>query len=532
MMRAKSYWLVIFLTILSLCSGTTWAQTTQDSGTVRFANRDIVTLQATILEQTPQDRQEQITERLNSLSGETLLKPLGNEPYRFHDLTGIAITHQGYPIIVIFSDDIPPDGPPLNIVAAQVKERLQEAMLASYEQENMVSNSIGVGLSILATIIFVAALWLVQRGWQFVFKKLNKRTSLLTSKKILSWHTLLIIVERYLLKGISIIIGFILGYAWLTFVLIQFPYTEPWGQQLGNSILGLVEQFSDGILDALPGVVTIIAILIVARLVHHFLNFIFDGVLRKNIMLPGLHPETVGATRRLALVALWLFVLIVAYPYLPGSNSDVFKGVSVFFGLMLTLGSAGLVNQAMSGLVLVYSRALRLGDMVKVADNVEGVVIELGPLSTKIRNRLDQEITLPNSVLISSKIVNCTHLTDGKGETIATSIAISYEVPWRQVHAMLELAAKRTLQLRQDFQPIVRQVALQNFNVEYEVITHLADGYNPLDALSALHASIQDVFNEFGVQIMSPSFDAQPANPQLVPKENWYLEPATKPKET
>lgn len=529
-MRTKHYWLMLFLAVLSLWTGQASAQIVQEAGNVRFANRDIVTLRASILGQSPQDRLKNITERLNKLSGDALLQPLQSEPFSFHDKHGMVInTHQGHPLLVIFSEDIAPDGPSLSETVKETQTRLQQAMLARYQQGDTWRTLISIGLTLLASVIFITALWLLQRSGRSIFKKLDQRkASFPNTANVFNWRGLLLIAERYAVKGSGAVIAFIFSYLWLTFVLMQFPYTKPWGEQLGGSIVSLLQRLSDAILSALPDIITVIVILVITRLLNRFFNLIFDAVEKKYVTIPGLHPETIGATRRLAIVSLWLFALVVSYPYLPGSNSDAFKGVSVFFGLMVTLGSAGLVNQAMSGLVLVYSRALRRGDMVKVAD-VEGIVIELGALSTKIRNRLNQEITLPNSVVIGGKIVNCTHLAGGQGETISTSVTIGYDAPWRQVHAMLELAAKRTVELRQNTQPIVRQLALQDFYVQYELVTHLAEGFAPPDALSALHASIQDVFNEFGVQIMSPNFEAQPEEAVLSPKSQWYTEPAVKP---
>lgn len=142
-------------------------------------------------------------------------------------------------------------------------------------------------------------------------------------------------------------------------------------------------------------------------------------------------------------MVIWLFALSAAYPFLPGANSLAFKGISVFFGLMLTLGSTGVMTHAMSGLVLIYSRALRKGDWIRLADN-EGQVSEIGVLATKILTRENYIVTVPNAVVVSGKIINLSAESADGGVNLTTSVTIGYETPWRQVHAMLELAARRT----------------------------------------------------------------------------------------
>jgi small-conductance mechanosensitive channel len=242
--------------------------------------------------------------------------------------------------------------------------------------------------------------------------------------------------------------------------------------------------------------------------------------------VPWVHAETANPTKRLAVALLWVFAIVVAYPYLPGSGSDVFKGVSVFVGLVISLGSSGVVNQAMSGLVLMYSRALKPGDYVRVADT-EGVVAELGLLSTKICTNKRELVTIPNGVVVGTTTKNYSRLAadGGSGVILHTSVTIGYDTPWRQVHALLLAAAERTPGLRRDPAPFVRQTALSDFYVEYQVNAHLEQPEERVAALSTLHENIQDCFNEHGVQIMSPHYEGDPATPKLVPPERWQMYP-------
>jgi small-conductance mechanosensitive channel len=277
-------------------------------------------------------------------------------------------------------------------------------------------------------------------------------------------------------------------------------------------------------LAALPGLFTVALIVLITRLVARGTSALFQAVEEGRVALPGVYPETAVPTRRLTVALLWLFAVVVAYPYLPGSGSDAFKGVSVFVGLMLSLGSSGLVNQAMSSFMITYSRALRLGDYVRIGE-VEGTVVHAGMLATKVLTKGNEEITLPNAVVASSTITNYSRHA-GAGVMTRTSVTIGYDTPWRQVEALLLLAASRTARVRTDPAPRVIQAGLRDFYVEYVLLVALERPDERARVLSELHGHVQDAFNEHGVQIMSPNYEADPEAPKLVPKSQWYAPPA------
>jgi small-conductance mechanosensitive channel len=241
--------------------------------------------------------------------------------------------------------------------------------------------------------------------------------------------------------------------------------------------------------------------------------------------VPWLYPETAQPTRRLVATLLWLTGLVVAYPYLPGSDSEAFKGVSVFIGLMISLGSSSVVNQMMSGLTITYSRSLRIGDFAQIGD-VEGTVMTIGPLSTKIKTVRREEVTIPNAVVVSNVTKNYSRFHEAEGVFFSTVVTIGYDTPWRQVHALLLLAAGRTDGIRKTPAPVVRQTALQDFYVQYTLLVSVEDPARRPAILDALHANIQDAFNEFDVQIMSPNYEADPEGRKTVPKAQWYAAPA------
>jgi small-conductance mechanosensitive channel len=280
-----------------------------------------------------------------------------------------------------------------------------------------------------------------------------------------------------------------------------------------------------GVLGALPGLVAVVVVFLIARWIARLIRIVFDKVETGSLSLPWLERETARTTQTLLIIVVWLFALVAAYPYIPGSETDAFKGLSVLLGLMITLGSTGIINQVISGLFVVYSKSVRPADYVRVGD-IEGEVIDVGFLATKLRTPRQEEITIPHSVLVGTATTNYSSLAGDNGMAVTTSVTIGYDVPWRQVHALLQLGAARTRGLRRDPPPRVMQRELSDFYVQYLLLAHLADGYSRAAVLSELHSQIQDAFNEFGTQIMSPHFESQPEKPVLVPRSAWHAAPA------
>jgi small-conductance mechanosensitive channel len=193
---------------------------------------------------------------------------------------------------------------------------------------------------------------------------------------------------------------------------------------------------------------------------------------------------------------------------------------------MLSIGASGIVNQAVSGLMLMYTRALRPGEFVQIGEH-EGIVKSVGFVTTRLETLRHEEVNIPNSVIASSTTRNYSRLAGDGGVRIATKLTIGYDTPWRQVKAMLEIAASRCSSLAQEPPPRVLQTALQDFYVEYTLLVTVIDPSKRMVALTELHGHVLDVFNEHGVQIMSPNYESDPAGLKLVPRERWYAAPAT-----
>jgi small-conductance mechanosensitive channel len=323
-------------------------------------------------------------------------------------------------------------------------------------------------------------------------------------------------------------LSLVLSYFWLTFVLRRFPYTRPWGESLREFLVARLAAIGVAVIESIPDLFTVAVVVVVTRFVSRFLHAFFEAVEQNRLQIPLIYPETAQPTRRIATALLWLFALAVSYPYLPGSESEAFKGISVFVGLIVSLGSSGIVGQMMSGLTITYSRAVRLGDYVRIGD-IEGTVTHLGSLSTKVKTERREDVTIPNSVVVSTPMTNYSRFADVEGVMTPTSVTVGYNVPWRQIHAMLLLAAERTPGIRKSPAPAVRQSQFENNCVEYTLLTCLEDPNRRHAMLGVLRSNILDVFNEFGVQIMTPSYEGDPDAPKIVPPEQWYAAPAVPP---
>lgn len=319
----------------------------------------------------------------------------------------------------------------------------------------------------------------------------------------------------------------LLGYAWLGFVLARFPFTRAWGEQLNGYLLGIVLDLGKGIITTLPNLLIAGIMFLLARGVVGLLKPLFDHVSSGEPGIGWLDRDTVEPTRKITNILIWIFALVMAYPYLPGAHTEAFKGMSVLIGLMVSLGASSIVGQGASGLILMYSRTLRTGEYVRIGEH-EGTIVAISLFTTRLRTGRGAEITLPNAMIVGNATRNYSRTVSGEGFMVDTTVTIGYDTPWRQVEAMLIDAAARTPGILASPTPRVYQTALSDYYPEYCLVAQaLPAGPLPrAEVISRLHANIQDVFNEHGVQIMSPHYMADPATDKVVPRARWFTPPA------
>lgn len=497
--------------------------------TVYIFHQPIVMLQAKFGLTTPEERVLRIRNTLRNFTQEDVQEPLKLVPVTRYNQPGKLIVMNDKPVMLLTQGDLDEgDDLTLDEAANRVLARMEAQRTALRDQYNSQWLALSAVKSTAGLLALVAFWYGSYRSWRWVKRLYCHRIRENRSWIPQSWRRFIGAIETRLYALLTILLGIMALYIWLSWAFSLFPWTRVWGASLGDWSVRALQEIALSMVSALPGLMIVLIIFLLTAFILKLLKAVLNQVAEGRLQLPGIHPETVGATRKLISVVVWLFALSAAYPFLPGANSLAFKGISVFFGLMLTLGSAGVMNHAMSGLVLIYSRALRKGDVIRVADN-EGLVSEIGMLATKIITRENYVVTVPNAVVVSGKITNLSAQNDGGGINLTVSVTIGYDTPWRQVHALLELAARRALGIDQDQPPLVRQLSLMDWYIAYELQVRLIPGQSLAAARNELYSHIQDVFNEFNVQIMSPNFVMQPEGSVTVAKENWYSAPAVPP---
>lgn len=503
------------------------AEPSGESFTLTYFNRPIVVLRARVLGRPPSERAAIAVRVLDDLVAARATDPI--ESRAIED--GSLVVVGSRVVFGVTPHDVDAlAGETLASVTALAVTRLQRAFAEAGEAHTPAELLRALVIAIIAMALAALALWLLGRARTVVSNTLEAAAeSTVARSGIADLDSLrasrLLEFQRGLVTALTVGLQFVAVYGLVSFVLELFPYTRPWGESLSGFLLSTLQNLALGIVAAVPGLFTVAVIFVVARLITRLIGLWFRSIERGRIEPRWIYPETAQPTRRILTALVWLFAIIVAYPYLPGSETDAFKGVSVFVGLMLTLGSSGLVNQVVSGFTVTYSRALRVGDYVRIGE-VEGTVIHLGVLSTKIKTLLFEEVTIPNAVVAAQMTTDYSRFAATEGVFTSTSVTIGYDAPWRQVQSLLLLAAERTPGLRREPTPRVFQASLEDFYVKYTLWVSLERQESRIITLDALHANVQDLFNEYGVQIMSPNYLSDPAAPKVVARQNWYAAPA------
>ena len=504
-------------------------------GTVVIFNRPIVTFRSSFLGIPPAERAASARDRIiGSLErgGEGKVSVESLAP-------GDAIKIDGRLAFVLTREDVDPlGGDSFGALVGDTVRVLEQTIGETREARSGRLMLAAALWAAGATVIYVFLLWVLGRVGSAVTRRTLRLAGTtaghlrIGGTEILQRGRTLRVVRRLLQIGFWALV-LLLTYQWLGFVLSRFPYTRPWGERLNAFLVGVIVDVLTSLAAAMPDLLIAIAIFFAARGVNGMLRGFFDGVQSGRVEVAWIDADSARPTRRLAAFAVWAFALVMAYPYIPGSGSEAFKGLSVLLGLMVSIGASGIIGQAASGLILMYTRTYRPGEYVRVAEH-EGTIVEMGMFTTRLRTGLGEELTMPNSLVLGTVTRNYSRAVKGQGFVLDTTVTIGYDAPWRQVHAMLVEAARRTAGVLAEPPPRVFQTALSDFYVEYRLVCQAvpSEPSPRAEVLSLLHANVQDVFNEHGVQIMSPHYLGDPAVPKVVPGEKWYAAPAAPPPES
>ena len=317
-------------------------------------------------------------------------------------------------------------------------------------------------------------------------------------------------------------------YGFTNFALSLFPQTRYAAHTLLQFVAGPLGGIITAVIDFIPDLIFLVVLFIIARYELKLARGVFTAIDNKRLQIKGFETDWAWPTYRIVRMGIIIFNLVIAYPFIPGSESAAFKGVSVLLGVLFSLGSTSVVSNVIAGYTMTYRRAFRIGDRVKIGDTV-GDVTEMRVLVTHLRTPKNEEVIIPNSTILNGEVTNYSTMARDEGLILHTTVGIGYDVPWRQVEAMLLAAAENTEGLLKEPKPFIRQKSLGDYAVNYELNAYCDNASHMVELYTKMHRNIQDVFNENGVQIMSPAYKEDPPEPKVVPKERWYTLPATKP---
>lgn len=326
---------------------------------------------------------------------------------------------------------------------------------------------------------------------------------LITFNKILKWAIILLLV-----------------YIALPILFSIFPWTQNFTDILLGYILDPLRNMAGSFWHYLPKLFTIIVIVFVFKYLLKGIHFLKEELEKGHLSLPGFYPDWANPTYQIIRVVIIAFMIVLIFPYLPGSDSPIFRGVSVFLGVLFTFGSSGSLSNIVAGLVLTYMRLFKIGDRVEIGEIV-GDVIEKSLLVTRIRTIKNEIISIPNSMVMSGHTINYSSDAVDNGLILHTTVTIGYDVPWKDVHQALLNAAGRTDLLLKEPKPFVLQLSLDDSYVSYQINAYTNDANSQATIYSQLHENIQDCFNEVGIEILSPHYRSERDGNKITIPENY-----------
>jgi len=391
-----------------------------------------------------------------------------------------------------------------NELAQQRLEIIRQAMVDYRHDFSSGSIIKAVIFAAVATVVLIVLLLLISRLRTRLENTLANRIGNKTLFKILNGETLVNVfhlVNR--LVHFSLIIWLVLAY--LNVLLSLFPWTYSIAAQVYEYVAGPLRTFGAALVAQIPSFFFLALIVVITVFTLRGVRFFFNEIERGRIKLRGFYSEWSRPTFNIIRLVIVAFSIVVAFPYIPGSGSMAFKGVTIFMGLLVSLGSSSAMANIVSGIILIYMRPFAIGDRIQIGTTI-GDVVDRNLLTTRIRTPKNERVTIPNTNILSGQIINFTAKARTTNLILHTSITIGYDVPWRQVHGLMIDAAKSTENVLPDPEPFVLQTALHDFYIEYEINAYTDKPRQTPATYSKLHQNIQDKFNEAGVEIMSPHF--------------------------
>ena len=408
-----------------------------------------------------------------------------------------------------------------NLVLSKIKEsirRYRYERTPAFLNANMRKALIASGILFLSLGIFIFIfrklnLWFKSRIKSKIDRLENVSFKLIQSEQLLA-------ILHFLYRVVRLVIVLFITLFFVDYILGLFPRTRQMARYIFDLLVSPLEKMALSFVEALPSLVFLLIIFVLTQYIIKLIRLFFHGIDLGEIRISNFDAEWAMPTFRIIKLLVIIFALVIAYPYIPSSSSNAFQGISVFLGVLFSLGSSSFIANIIAGYSMTYRRAFKKGDRIQV-DDFMGFVLEQTLMVTRLRSVKNEEIIIPNSTLLNSNIKNYTQAAKERGIILHTSVGIGYETPWRLVEAMLLEAVARTNGLLKDPPPYVLHKGLGDFAVTYEINAYCDDPVNMYFMYTDLHRNILDVFNENNIQIMTPAYEGDPEVPKVVPKDQW-----------
>ena len=397
-------------------------------------------------------------------------------------------------------------------LAQSFKETIKNSIVEAKNENSWLKLIARIGLVLLVIGIAWAMIWLIGKGYSKLLLFINSKKDKWLKNLSYKDYTFLaaeqeLQVVLFLVKIFRWFVYAVLLYITLPIIFSIFPFSRDWADALFHLIWSPFKGVLIAIWEYLPNLFSILVIYFVMKFVIRFVRYIFHEIEAEKLKLSGFHADWAMPTYSIVKFLLYAFMFVLIFPYLPGSDSNIFKGVSVFIGVLFSLGSSSAIANMVAGLVITYMRPFKIGDRIKIGD-VTGDVVEKTLLVTRIRTIKNEVITIPNSSVLNGNTTNYSSEAIEKGLIIHTTVTIGYDVPWKDMHQALIDAALRTNLILDEPKPFVLQTSLEDFYVSYQINAYTREAGKQALIYSNLHQNIQDVCNERGIEILSPHYRA------------------------
>ncbi len=409
-------------------------------------------------------------------------------------------------------------------VAENFKSLIKESIIEARKDSSLLRLFMRIGLVLLVILIAWIIIWLIGKGYVKLLLLIRSKKEKWLKDLSYKDYTFLTVE-----KEMQVILFLLKLFRWFSYALILyftlpiifsiFPFSRNWADALFQLIWSPFKGVLLAVWNYLPNLFSILVIYFVMKYVIRFVKYIFHEIEAEKLKISGFHSDWAMPTYSIVRFLLYAFMFVLIFPYLPGSDSNIFKGVSVFIGVLLSLGSSSAIANMIAGLVITYMRPFKIGDRIKIGE-VSGDVVEKTLLVTRIKTIKNEVITIPNSSVLSGNTTNYSSEASNHGLIIHTNVTIGYDVPWRVMHQALIDAALRTELILDDPKPFVLQTSLDDFYVSYQINAYISEVSKQALIYSNLHQNIQDVCNEKGIEILSPHYRAaRDGNTIAIPKD-------------